>query len=185
MPWTNQNARMTSRVAIAVAVALFAFHCAGIAAISNPADAAPQIKKTARNTTVAALTRLETTPSREEAAANAASLELYKRQLAQKISDADSAKVHAEQPQALLRSVVVLRFVVNKNGKLISSAIQRSNRDPVTERTALASLRNAAPFPRPPAKLLKKGRLVLLETWLFNRDGRYQMRSIAQAQKSE
>ena len=124
-------------------------------------------------------------PPQEDAAALAASLELYKITLAQKISEADPAKVFAVQPQALLRSVVVVRFVIDRNGKLLSSVIQRSNRDPVTEAAALASLRIAAPFPSPPAKLLKNGRIEILETWLFNDDGRFQVRSIAQAQKSE
>jgi protein TonB len=68
---------------------------------------------------------------------------------------------------------------------VISSVIQRSNRDPVTEAAALASLRSVAPLPKPPTKLLTNGRLEMLETWLFNDDGRFQIRSIAQAQKSE
>jgi protein TonB len=68
------------------------------------------------------------------------------------------------QPQALLHSVVVLRFVVDKNGKLMSSVIQRSKRDSVTEGIALTSLHNAAPLPRPPARLLTNGYLELLET---------------------
>ncbi|OGB26932.1 MAG: hypothetical protein A3I66_20980 [Burkholderiales bacterium RIFCSPLOWO2_02_FULL_57_36] len=121
----------------------------------------------------------------EDAAAIAASTDLYKKELAQKISDANPTQVYTVQPQALLRSVVVVRFIIDKNGKLVSSVVHRSNGDPVTEAAALASLRSVAPLPKPPAKLLSKSRIDLLETWLFNDDGRFQIRSIAQLQKSE
>ena len=127
----------------------------------------------------------KTPPPREDTAAIAASMERYKHELAQKISAADPSKVYDVQPQALLRSVVVIRFVVDKDGKLLSSTILRSNGDRFTEAAALASLRGAMPLPKPPAKLLINGRLDLLESWLFNDDGRFQVRSIAQAQKSE
>jgi protein TonB len=83
------------------------------------------------------------------------------------------------QPQAMLRSVVVVEFVVDRNGKLLKSGIRRSNRDRESEATALASLRASAPLPKPPADLVRTGRLELNETWLFNDDGRFQIRSTA------
>ena len=58
----------------------------------------------------------------------------------------------------------------------------RANRDRETEATALASLRNSAPFPKPASHLLHRGQLDVSETWLFNNDGRFQLRSIAEAQ---
>lgn len=177
-------------LATAIAVALFAVHGASTAVALESTAAVSKSKKTkkapAKKTKAAARkSSAKATQPKEDPVAIAASLERYKKELAQKISNTDPAKVHTEQPQALLRSVVVVRFVVDKNGKLVSSAIQRSNRDPVTEQAALASLRNAAPLPKPPPELLKKDRVELLETWLFNGDGRFQMRSIAQAQKTE
>lgn len=184
---------MRSVAILTIAIALFAVHGASTAAAADSTNAVSKIKKTkktkkasTKKTKVAMLkSSARTTQPKEDPVAIAASLERYKKELAQKISDADPAKIHTEQPQALLRSVVVVRFTVDKNGKLVSSAIQRSNHDPVTEQAALASLRNAAPLPKPPPELVKKGHLDLLETWLFNTDGRFQMRSIAQAQKSE
>ena len=88
-------------------------------------------------------------------------------------------------PQALLRSVIVVKFSVDGAGKLLRSEIVRTNHDGVTETTALASLRNTAPFPKPAPSLLRNGRLEISETWLFNNDGRFQIRSVAQAQTSQ
>jgi protein TonB len=114
-----------------------------------------------------------------------AATDSYKKELARSIEQANPDQVYATQPQALLRSVVVLEFVIDPNGKLLSSRIRRSNRDKETEALALASLRAAAPFPKPPAGLLRRGRLELNETWLFNNDGRFQIRSTALVQSAQ
>jgi periplasmic protein TonB len=115
-------------------------------------------------------------------AAIAAATDLYKKALAEKIAEARPGKVYGERPQALLRSVVVLEFLVAADGKLLKSAVRRSNHDHATEATALASLRHAAPLPKPPAVLVRHGPVKLQETWLFNKDGRFQIRSTAQQQ---
>ena len=44
-----------------------------------------------------------------------------------------------------------------------------------------ARVRQAAPYPKPPARLLRGGRLELSETWLFQDDGRFQLRTRAEA----
>lgn len=112
----------------------------------------------------------------------ARTLDDYKRELALRISQANSSKVYQGRPQALLRSVVVLRYAVDERGNLVRSEIMRSNRDPETEKTALASLRSAAPFPRPASHLVRNGQLDISETWLFNNDGRFQLRTVAEPQ---
>lgn len=62
------------------------------------------------------------------------------------------------------------------------AAKSRSNRDGATEFIALASLRKTAPFPKPAPHLLRRGQLELVETWLFNSDGRFQLHTIAELQ---
>ena len=118
-------------------------------------------------------------------ASSAGSLAAYKYDLANRIAQANSIQVFAGRPQALLRSVVVVKYQVDANGRLLSSNILRSNHDRVTENTALAALRKAAPFPKPAAHLLRRGQVEVLETWLFNNDGRFQLRTIAEAQANE
>lgn len=181
---------MRPKIFLMLAMALCAVHTPGTPMAFDAAAPAPDVRQSAKKPAKKIRTAVRKrdarlTDPKMDATAIAASVEQYKKTVAQRISDADPAGIHDAQPQALLRSVVVIRFSVDKNGKLIDSAIQRSNGDPVTEAAALASLRKAAPLPKPPAGLLVRGRIELLETWLFNSDGRFQTRSIAQAQKSE
>lgn len=118
----------------------------------------------------------------EAQASNANTVDSYKRDLALRISQVNAPKVYAGRPQALLRSVVVLRYAIDARGHLVRSEIMRSNRDSETESIALSTLRNSAPFPKPASHLLRRGQLELSETWLFNNDGRFQLRTIAQPQ---
>ncbi|TFV98569.1 hypothetical protein E4K72_17240 [Oxalobacteraceae bacterium OM1] len=110
------------------------------------------------------------------------SVDSYKRDVAERISQVNAAKVYPGRPQALLRSVIVVKYVIDAHGNLVRSDIVRSNRDRENEATALASLRNSQPFPKPASHLLSHGRLEVSETWLFNNDGRFQLRTIAQPQ---
>lgn len=126
--------------------------------------------------------KVETT---SDATSTASTLEGYKRDLAQRISQTNSSKIYEGRPQALLRSVIVLKYVVDSRGNLVRSEILRSNRDNQTESIALASLRSTAPFPKPMPHLLRHGRLEISETWLFNNDGRFQLRTIAQPQMDQ
>lgn len=109
----------------------------------------------------------------------------YKFALANRIAQMNSTKMYVGRPQALLRSVVVVKYVVDANGGLVRSEIMRSNRDRATEATALATLRSTAPFPKPAPALLRNGKVELMETWLFNGDGRFQLRTIAEPQMDE
>lgn len=127
-------------------------------------------------------TEIETTA---DGTSTADSVGDYKIALANRIVQVNSTKVYIGRPQALLRSVVVVKYVVDANGSLLRSEILRSNRDRITEATALSTLRSTAPFPKPASSLLSHGRIELMETWLFNNDGRFQLRTIAEAQMDE
>lgn len=109
----------------------------------------------------------------------------YQLELAKHLSRVNAAKIYAGNPQALLRSVIVLRFTLNSQGNLLNKVIVRSNKDRETESTALSSLVNAQPLPVPPAIFLKSGKLDMVETWLFNSDGRFQLRTVALPQASQ
>jgi|GEM_PF-272950 len=126
--------------------------------------------------------KVETTP---DGTSMAASSDAYKQDVAQRISHVSSTKVYTGRPQALLRSVIVMKYAIDKDGNLLRSEIIRTNHDAETEATAMATLRSAAPFPKPASHLLRHGRLELSESWLFNNDGRFQLRSVAQPQLAE
>jgi protein TonB len=119
----------------------------------------------------------------ERPAANTSTLDAYKVQAARHIVEANPDRVSVGHPQAMLRSVVVVSFVVDRAGRVAHSAVYRTNGDDLAESTALASLRRASPLPPPPAALLdRKGEIELMEDWLFNDDGRFQLHSIATSQ---
>jgi protein TonB len=108
----------------------------------------------------------------------ASTLDAYKREVGQRIQEVNSTKVYIVRPQALLQAVVVVRFVIDAQGGLVRSEVMRS-RDKAAEATAVSSLRATAPFPKPPPALLTAGRLEMSESWLFNNDGKFQVRSVA------
>jgi protein TonB len=167
------SARLSSTVSLAMLLALVA---------CNMQKQEPQADRDA-----VASNLIEQVKSAPDATSTATTLARYKADLARRIVQVNSLQVHAERPQALLRAVIVIRYVVDQDGQLIRSVVVRSNHDKAAEATALASLRNTAPFPKPSRALLGKppGRVELAETWLFNDDGRFQLRTIAQPQQEQ
>ena len=153
-----------------------------LGACSSTAPSAPSQAGAPSAATLARLDRVETTA---DATSTARTVDAYKRDIALRITEVNSTKVYPGRPQALLRSIIVVKFSVDAGGKLLRSEISRTNHDSATEATALATLRNTAPFPKPAAGLLRNGRLEISETWLFNNDGRFQVRSVAQPQMEE
>ncbi|KAF3996907.1 energy transducer TonB family protein [Glaciimonas immobilis] len=119
------------------------------------------------------------------APAMTATPEGYKQYLAQRIAAVNSTKVYIGRPQALLRAVIVLKIYVDADGQLLRTEIMRSNKDRVAEAVALSSVKNASPFPKPDKQLLRKGEVEVSESWLFNTDGRFQLRTLAEAQMNE
>ena len=129
--------------------------------------------------------KIEQVETTRDGTSTATTVDSYKADLAQRIYAVNSTQVYTTRPQALLRSVVVLKYTVDGGGNLVRSEIARSNRDRTTEATALATLRKSAPFPKPSPHLLRNGRLEMHESWLFNNDGRFQLRSLALVQMDE
>lgn len=124
-------------------------------------------------------------PDELVAPSKALTLNAYKHDLALHISQSNLNHIYTGRPQALLRAVIVLRYVINADGKLLRSEIVRSNHDKATENIALSSISSAAPFPKPAAHLLVNGKIEITETWLFNNDAKFQLRTIALPQMDE
>lgn len=114
------------------------------------------------------------------AAVNSLTLDQYRDMIARRIVERNPSYVLRRAPQAMLRSLVVVSFVVDRHGKLVASSVYRTNGDDEAESTALATLRRAAPLPAPPPKLLDgRGQVEMFEGWLFNDDGKFQLRTLA------
>jgi periplasmic protein TonB len=116
-------------------------------------------------------------------AINSVTLDQYRKAVAKRILERNPSYVLQGTPQAMLRSLVVVSFVVDGRGQIVASSVYRTNGDDEAEGTALATLRRAAPLPLPPAKLLDRaGHLELFEDWLFNDNGKFQLRTFASPQ---
>ncbi|MEP9327586.1 energy transducer TonB [Paraburkholderia phymatum] len=117
------------------------------------------------------------------AAISSQTLDQYRTAVAQRILERNPSYVLRGTPQAMLRSLVVVSFVVDSNGQIVASNVYRTNGDDEAESTALATLRRAAPLPLPPSRLLNgKGQVELFEDWLFNDNGKFQLRTFASPQ---
>jgi protein TonB len=117
------------------------------------------------------------------AAINSLTLDQYRSAVAQRILERNPSYVLHGTPQAMLRSLVVVSFVVDRNGQIVTSSVYRTNGDDEAEGTALATLRRSAPLPLPPMKLLDgHGHVELFEDWLFNDNGKFQLRTFASPQ---
>ena len=108
-------------------------------------------------------------------------LDRYKRTVAQQILRANAPSTFGGVPPHMLRAVIVLQITVDGKGALTGVKTLRS-RSAEHAAAATKSVRTAGPLQAPPRELLRGGRLEFAETWLFRDDGKFQVRSVAQAQ---
>jgi periplasmic protein TonB len=155
---------------------------------TNAAYALPAARGAALLLTLAACACTFTPPQRPSAgvpleAINSATLDQYRIAVARRIMERNPSYLLQGTPQAMLRSLVVVSFVVDSRGQIVASSVYRTNGDDEAESTALATLRRSAPLPQPPARLLDRaGHLELFEDWLFNDNGKFQLRTFAAPQ---
>jgi periplasmic protein TonB len=136
--------------------------------LPSPTPAAP-----ASSSSIPAASREAPAPSQ------ASRLDSYKADFAQAVLAANPDHTFSGQLPPMLPAIVVVSIAVDAEGNLAKAVVQRS-RDSDASQVALASLRRAAPFPRP-VRLLRSGSRLLefSETFLFNHDYRFQLRTLA------
>ncbi len=165
-----------------------------LAACGAPAPAPAPAPATASGTPPAPIVRvpIETVeaapaaapaPSPVRLAALDPALENWKRTAAEKIYAVNRARLFDGRPEHLLRAVIVVEVTVDREGRVTRSKILRSPGITTLDSAALGSLKAASPLPAPPARLVARGPLVFSETWLFRKDGRFQLRSLALPQE--
>ena len=111
-----------------------------------------------------------------------ATLEDYKRAAAQRIMQASREHLFEGAPPPMLKSVVVLSIAVDAEGRIASMRVMRGNGHRSLERLAMQSVEAALPLPPPGRLAPRRGPMEFSETWLFRDDGRFQLRSLAEAQ---
>jgi protein TonB len=110
------------------------------------------------------------------------SVESYKNDVAEQIMRYNGAHTFSGALPPMLPAVVVLSITVDNSGKMTKVAVQRS-RDNEASKVALASMQRAGPLPRPYNLVAGPGRfLTFSETFLFNADYRFQLRTLAGVQ---
>jgi hypothetical protein len=95
-----------------------------------------------------------------------------------------ASQVHNEQPQALLRAVVVLRIKLNEQDQWQAEVFRENTEQPEMTRLALESV---AKLPAPVGLAPKARQLLrgdgLVEAWLFQNDGRFALKTLAKPQR--
>ncbi len=115
------------------------------------------------------------------ATSGARNVDEYKRDFANRVYQTSAAQVFSGTPPHLLRSVIVMSVALDASGNVSDARVLRDNGDQETVRSALDSVRRGAPYPRPASRLVNRGRFEFSETWLFRDDGRFQLRTLAEA----
>ena len=163
-----------------------------LAACGSPASAppkasgptpAPIVTPPIQTVDVAPTAPVSPSSSKLRLAARDPALEDWKRVAAEKVYAVNRAQLFDGRPEHLLRAVIVVEATVDREGKVTRSKILRSPGIASLDDVALTSLKAASPLPAPPAKLVVRGPLVFSETWLFRKDGRFQLRTLALAQE--
>ena len=169
-----------------VAMPLFVAYVAGCASRPGPGpelQPQPQPQPVPEQVPVAVPRPAAPPPARASVASAARSVDAYKREVAQRIHETSSELVFAGAPPNPLRSIVVVNVAIDGRGGLIDARVMRDNGDGELTRVALESVRRAAPYAVPVSAVARRGRIEFFETWLFRQDGRFQLRTLAEAQQ--
>lgn len=117
-------------------------------------------------------------------ASTAATLVEYQREVAGLLHAANAGMVFDGPPPNPLRAVIVMRAEIDVLGEARRLDLVRAPwHDPWLPQLVAQTLRRAQPFPRPSMKLLDgKSSVTLTETWLFDYEGRFRLRSLSEPQ---
>jgi hypothetical protein len=111
----------------------------------------------------------------------ATSLADYQLEVAGLLHEANRGMVFQGPPPNPVRAVIVMRTEIDVLGEARRFDVLRAPwHDPWLETLVEQTMRNAEPFPRPSMKLLRGGTSVTFtETWLFDYQGRFRLRSLS------
>lgn len=113
------------------------------------------------------------------------SVDAYKDEVAAQIMHYNTAHTFSGKLPPMLPAIVVLSITVDSNGKMTKVAVQRS-RDSDASKVAVASMLRTGSLPRPFNLATGPGRsLTFSETFLFNADYRFQLRTFAPVQTAD
>jgi periplasmic protein TonB len=116
-------------------------------------------------------------------ASAAATLADYKLELAGLLQAANRGRVFEGPPPNPVRAIVVMRAEVDPLGEARLQLVRAPWHNPWLTQLVAQTVRQAEPFPRPSVKLLQgRNSVSFTETWLFDYEGRFRLRSMSQPQ---
>jgi protein TonB len=105
-------------------------------------------------------------------------------ELARRIYLSSATDVHDEQPQAMLRAVVMLRVRLDEQGRWTAEVVRENPQQPAMTRRALESVaRLPAPIGLSVEALRRLRAEGVVEAWLFDDDGRFALGALARPQR--
>lgn len=155
----------------------------GSSAPVTPSAPAPAPSAPGAGSARAAPAPVEPPPPPPVVQSQARTVEEYQREFAQRLHALNRGWVHQERPQALLRAVVVGRIKVERDGTPRLEFMRR--KEAVLDARASASVAAARGLLPPRALATRLAREGFTETWLFNTDGRFVLRTLALPQDTE
>jgi len=118
-------------------------------------------------------------PTAAPAPSPSLTLDAYKTHVARHIVERNADRTFSGRLPPMLPAIVVVNITVDKEGQLTDVRVQRS-RDPDASRVALASMLRSGPLPRPEGLVAANTEaMTFSETFLFDRDYRFQLRTLA------
>jgi hypothetical protein len=116
--------------------------------------------------------------------AQAAVSDQGKKEFAKAVYSGSADLVHDRNPQALLRAVIVLSVKLDENNQWRAEVIRGNDQQPEMQARALETVQRA-PVPQlTDADRAEFQRSGLMEAWLFDNDGTFQVKTLAKAQKT-
>ncbi len=91
--------------------------------------------------------------------------------------------VHDRNPQPLLKAVVVLSVKLDEQGRWVSETIRSNDEQPKLTARAIESVQRAAPVQLSEADKAELQRNGMIEAWLFDDDGSFQVKTLAKQQR--
>jgi protein TonB len=106
-------------------------------------------------------------------------IDAYKVDVAEHIIRTNPRRTFTHALPPMLPAIVVVNISVDKEGVVTKAAVQRS-RDGEASAVALAAIKQSGPLPKPMNLLAgKRGPLEFSETFLFNKEYQFKLRSTA------
>jgi protein TonB len=117
------------------------------------------------------------------ALARASDLDDFRKDFAQAVYAGSPNLVHTRQPQALLRAVIVLNIKLSEDNRWQTDVLRTNSTQPEMLQRAIETVERARVELVPDDvrdELVRNG---ITETWLFDKDGSFQVKTLAKAQR--